>query len=415
MAKTTKYGGSGVVNFHDMAIGTFMIPHWFEKLLTINSPSGREQVVQDFLMNLLNKELRQLKLKVTKDTKGNIYVVKGVLSEGETYPCVAAHMDTVFDNKYEVVIAKRETKEETSSRYIYGHKKGEPYVRAGLGADDKNGIYIAIELLMDKNIEKMKAVFFVEEETGCVGARASDMNFYKDCSFIIQGDRRNGGDLITTISGSNTVSDEFKKDYATIATKYDYTPSTGSFTDALRLIESFEIGISGFNFSCGYYNAHTANEYTNWDELLHSTEFAREIVTKLGLKKYAYKFERAAYSYSTGYSSHDYKSYGGYSTHKPKARGIHGTELPKSFKTFGIFTDDADDSYEDDELNLVVDAITTNSSCICRSIATINQDCLVHNPILELNTTMKCSCGATMSRRLLTMHCFKCKNSEIIS
>ena len=29
------------------------------------------------------------------DEKGNVYMSKGELAEGEFYPCVAAHMDTV--------------------------------------------------------------------------------------------------------------------------------------------------------------------------------------------------------------------------------------------------------------------------------------------------------------------------------
>ena len=78
----------------------------------------------------------------------------------------------------------------------------------------------------------LKVALFVEEETGCQGSNQADMDFFKDCRFVIQPDRRGYKDLITTIGWTDLCSDEFLK--AIGYEKFGYQETEGLFTDVLR-------------------------------------------------------------------------------------------------------------------------------------------------------------------------------------
>lgn len=55
----------------------------------------------------------------------------------------------------------------------------------------------------------MKCAFFVQEETGCIGSGEADMDFFADCRFVLQCDRKGDSDLVTRISGMDLCSEEF--------------------------------------------------------------------------------------------------------------------------------------------------------------------------------------------------------------
>ena len=67
----------------------------------------------------------------------------------------------------------------------------------GLGADDKVGLWIGLMCL--QKFDCLKLAFFVEEEVGCRGSDKADMEFFRDCRFVIEPDRREANDLITVI------------------------------------------------------------------------------------------------------------------------------------------------------------------------------------------------------------------------
>lgn len=57
-------------------------------LYKINSHSGEEDKIRQFILSYLRKHYTGLKVRV--DKVGNIYVTKG---KAKTYPCIVAHMD----------------------------------------------------------------------------------------------------------------------------------------------------------------------------------------------------------------------------------------------------------------------------------------------------------------------------------
>ena len=129
------------------------------------SPSSKEQMMRMFITSLVSNEEVYGKLVITED-KGNIYITKG---ESPLYPTVVAHMDQVQSFELTNVIE--------SNGMLFGINS-EKKTFAGLGADDKNGIWIALKVLMTEPI--LKIAFFKEEEIGCLGSNEANLDFFID-------------------------------------------------------------------------------------------------------------------------------------------------------------------------------------------------------------------------------------------
>ena len=128
-----------------------------------------------------------------------------------------------------------------------------------------------------KKFDHIKAVFFVGEEVGCVGSGKCDMNFYDDCRYVIQCDRRNGDDLITSIGGwTQLCSPEFINDIK--PELFGYKEECGLITDVGELKER-GLKVSAINLSCGYYEPHTDKEFVIKSEVLNCLAFVEHIIT----------------------------------------------------------------------------------------------------------------------------------------
>ena len=104
------------------------------QLYSIHSMSGNEKKMRKFLKRMA-KECGASE--INQDVFGNLLIVKG---ESDTYPCMAAHMDQVqrlHSKDFQVI-------EINGDAFGYSVKN---HCQMGLGADDKNGIYICLEML----------------------------------------------------------------------------------------------------------------------------------------------------------------------------------------------------------------------------------------------------------------------------
>lgn len=234
---------------------------------------------------------------IEQDAHGNVLVTKGV---AETYPCLASHIDQV---------QSRHSKDfccVTNGDVVFGYSP-KCHEQQGLGADDKNGIYICLECL--KKYDIIKCAFFVGEETGCVGSSVVDVQFFKDCRFIIEPDRRGSSDLITSMFCGDVCSQEFID--AIDAKSFGYSEEHGSITDVGVLIER-GVGISCLNLSCGYYEAHSDHEFTVLSELQHCLEFVESIIeraTSVYPYEYSYIPRNTGYVRLGGGKNHEASSY----------------------------------------------------------------------------------------------------------
>ena len=295
-----------------------------KQLYEIHSPSGSEKKMKRFVKSYIREVCPDAE--ISHDNAGNVYVVKGT---SETYPCIAAHLDQVQRTH-----SKDFTVMECGDRLFgYSPSRG---TTEGLGADDKNGIWIALKCL--EHFDAIKLAFFVQEEVGCVGSSKCDMDFFKDCRFIIEPDRKGGHDFIQSMSATKVCSDEFRD--ATGYKDYGYELAEGLLTDVLGLVEE-GVGISCVNLSCGYYRPHTDEESTSWGELLNCLALVFNIVGTC-TKVYPHEYESNWRDYLRRYNYGDYGDYG--------LKHSLGWDWSRDERDFSGLNDDEDDPYVDEPI-----------------------------------------------------------------
>ena len=232
-----------------------------KKLYETYSPSRGEKRMKKFLKLWINQNIPGAKMEF--DNAGNLYVTKG---QAETYPCVVAHLDQV-QKTHSLDFKAIETDE-----IIFGYSSKNRR-QEGLGADDKNGIWIALKCL--EKFDAIKVAFFVGEEIGCLGSSRCVMSFFEGCRFVLQCDRKNGKDLIVNASMTDLCSEEFLE--AINYKKYGYRRENGLLTDVATLKEN-GLEVSCINISCGYYEPHTDHEFTIKSELWNCLAFVFHII-----------------------------------------------------------------------------------------------------------------------------------------
>lgn len=265
------------------------------KVLQIQSYSGRFRHMSRFIF----KELEGMGLKPYRDQVGNIYVVKG---NAEVYPSMVCHIDTVhmYNPNYEV----HQTKDKL---FAIDTKNCH---RLGIGGDDKVGIFITLQMI--KKHDNFKAVFFVDEEIGCVGSSQCDFTFFEDCSFVLECDRKGDKDFVSKISWGKLYSDDFSEAIKPVLTKYGRLEVDGGMTDVLMIAESTDVCVA--NMSCGYYSPHTDNEWVSISDVYDTYMMCLELFEGFSHKLWRIRDEdRMSYrgnnSYGFGYSSYGTAGY----------------------------------------------------------------------------------------------------------
>lgn len=266
-------------------------------LYRISSPSGDEFKMISFLTS----KMEELGAEVHEDRFGNLYATKGI---SDTYPCIVAHMDEVHIKK------TNGFRISCVSDMIFGvDTKLKRF--SGIGADDKNGIWIALKLLEQSDV--MKVAFFVCEEIGCEGSRDCDMGFFDDCRFVLQCDRKGNSDLISNACSTELCSEEFLTDIDMEA--YGYSEARGAMTDVYQL-KMNGLHVSCVNISVGYYNPHMDEEYTVKEDLYNCLSFVENIVRNC-IDVYPHEYKAPVWK-----SKYESNYYGSYDYH-------HSNEWPK--------------------------------------------------------------------------------------
>ena len=187
---------------------------------------------------------------------------------------------------------------------IFGYSPKQ-HKQCGLGADDKNGIFIALQCL--EHYDVLKCAFFVGEEIGCVGSHAANIEFFADCRFCAQIDRRGNSDMVTSISFGSICSEEFVK--AADCESYGYAVSTGLMTD-VEALRCNGVTVSCINMSCGYYEPHTDHEFTVVEDVKKCHAFVCHLIEHC-TSVYPHKEDDYGY-YGSRDEWNDYSSYYSY-------------------------------------------------------------------------------------------------------
>ena len=228
-----------------------------KRLYTINSKSGHEAEIKAIVLDAL----RDVVLHIEEDNFGNLIITKCVAA---SYPCVTAHLDEVHAPQ------ERRIVEEEGSIYAVD-ALGE---RIGMGADDKNGVWIVLKLLHE--LPTLKVALFVQEEKDgdvveCRGSRACSLDFFANVTALLAVDRNGGADVVTVGKGDIRLCDD---DFVPkrLRVEFGYECVNGGRTDVVALKER-GLETPCCNIGCGYYNAHKADEYTIIAELHKAHDF----------------------------------------------------------------------------------------------------------------------------------------------
>lgn len=232
------------------------------RVLQVQSHSRNYGMMVGFILH----ELKNKNVSFQIDKFNNILAVKGT----GPYPTYACHTDTVHPVRPGYGIF-RSIKSHVWGAFARKNGVNEP---AGIGGDDKCGIFICLRLL--DSMENVKCVFFSDEEIGCIGSSNVDMDWFLDSRFIVQVDRKGKSDIIYSGAGTRLMSVEFKSAVEEIGKKFKYTPTTGSITDVVQLRKR-GLPISSMNMSVGYYNPHSKHEHIVERDLFRAYCFALEI------------------------------------------------------------------------------------------------------------------------------------------
>jgi len=309
-----------------------------QKILKTQSCSYQTERMSRTIKEILN----HYNLSYTTDKVGNIYCTKG---NADLYPTMVAHIDTVHDINDNVVIQTIGTK-----YYAFDKVKMQQY---GIGGDDKVGIFITIMCLL--HYDNFKAVFFVDEEVGCIGSSAADHSFFNDSTIVLQCDRRGDTDFVTKIANVVLCNDDLLNVIRPILTHYERKEVTGGLTDVKTIAMHNDVQVA--NMSCGYYNPHTDYEYIDMWDVYDTLAMCKEIFDATSHKRFTITDRIEAYSWTFN-QPNTYYNYYNYNRHLYKpSQSLQNNPIK-----------DINDDFDDDIIDFDSD-IPTESTCkLCNAI-----------------------------------------------
>lgn len=165
-----------------------------------------------------------------------------VFAKGTVPILLVAHMDTVHKELPQII----------------EFNNGKISSPQGIGGDDRCGIYMISKIIQQHHCS---VLFTEDEEIGGVGASKF---VHHNCShglefnYIIELDRKGSKDAVF-YECDNPEFEDF------ITEGNDWKTNWGSYSDICDVAPA--LGCAAVNLSCGYYNAHTTNEYVVFSEM----------------------------------------------------------------------------------------------------------------------------------------------------
>ena len=255
---------------------------FFKQLLSVPTHTYQEDKMIAFLVSHLESK----NIQHFVDEFGNIYATKGVVKKDEFFPCVVSHTDTV--HKLDTINVREEMLENSKGELSKCLKAYNDFDNpTGIGGDDKCGVFACLELL-DK-FDVIKAAFFVSEEVGCIGSKHADDKFFENVGYVIEFDAP--GDYWVTeycfgVKLYDRESDFFKTANKVLTENMLSKPSFGvhPYTDVYALKKKYDFAC--INFSIGYHNYHTKDEYVCIEEVEAGIKTGEELIKSYGNVKH---------------------------------------------------------------------------------------------------------------------------------
>jgi putative aminopeptidase FrvX len=257
-----------------------------KEVLSVPTTTFREEKMIEFIIDWLDKNQIEYYL----DSHDNVYATKGNtddLPSNFYFPCVISHTDTVHQldtiNIREEQLPNAQKVNKLSLKAYNNY--GKP---TGIGGDDKCGVFACLKLL--KELPYLKAAFFVSEEIGCIGSKNSDDAFFENVGYAIQFDAPENWMVTEKCFGEvlfDRGSEFFQKCDQVLTESMDRNLMrymVHPYTDVYALKQKYDF--SCINFSIGYYDYHTRNEYVVVEDVYNGIEMGRKMIESLGYNFY---------------------------------------------------------------------------------------------------------------------------------
>lgn len=233
------------------------------------------------ICRMTQEELKKFTILELSSTHHVIFGDGYVYAQGTFPVLLVAHLDTVH--------------KEAPYEFIYDPTNKSYSSPQGIGGDDRCGVYMILEVIKKFNCS---VLFCEDEEIGCVGAQKfvnTELCQSLEFNYIIEFDRKGSTDAVFYDCDNPEFEDFITKDY--------YKTAYGSFSDISYLAPA--LGCAAVNLSCGYYQAHTTDEYVVIATMEKSIEEACKILERT-TEKDIFDYIEADYSW---YKNGDYDYY----------------------------------------------------------------------------------------------------------
>jgi len=256
------------------------------EMYKIFAPSHSEEEMSKYVRYRLDK----MKIEYNTDNLHQIWRIN------PDTPLLSAHMDQDSSKKLEHVYITLDNK------YIFGD--------GNLGADDKNGVWIILNLL--EKYPDTSFIFSTAEEMGCNidEVLLEEHKVLETIKYCLVFDRMHGKDVIGT--WNYYCEDDLDNHVVSLGEKLGYKSTMGIFSDCDMISQV----VPCVNISCGFYEPHTKFEYTNWEELKTSLIFGEMLLENLEgryeLCEFNKRWARRGIAYGYGYDGtfeHEYEQY----------------------------------------------------------------------------------------------------------
>ena len=232
------------------------------------------------ICRMSQKELKKYVAKRLKETHDKITIDDGYVYAQGTFPVLlVAHMDTVHKTLPKKIYYDKNTDSISSPQ--------------GIGGDDRCGVYMIFEVIKKFNCS---VLFCEDEEIGGIGAdKFTDTDLAKRLKFnyAIEFDRMGRNDAVFYDCDNPEFEDFITQEF--------YKTAYGTFSDISYLAPC--LGCAAVNLSCGYYKAHTTNEYVVLKEMEDSIQAACNILERT---TEADSFEYVEAVYTSRYNKYSY-------------------------------------------------------------------------------------------------------------
>ena len=241
-------------------------------------------MIKDFieLCKMSQKDLKEYVATELRKTHRYVESKDGfVFAKGDFPVLLVAHLDTVH--------------KELPSKFMYDTQALTISSPNGIGGDDRCGVYMTLEVIKQYNCS---VLFCEDEEIGTVGAEKfvnSKLSNVLEFNYIIEFDRMGSKDAVF-YDCDNPEFEEF-------ITKEFFKTAYGSFTDISVIAPA--LGCAAVNLSCGYYKAHTTDEYVSYPEMLVSIDQACKILERT-TEEDKFEYMESADRFSLRYSDDFY-------------------------------------------------------------------------------------------------------------